>query len=252
MSVETAHLPLGKRAAKHDPRTVRLSRFLTSELAPAPQACDWSAMAKRLGPMKNNEIGDCGLAAPGHYIQRATAENGAEFVPDDADIEKAYADVGGYVYGRPETDGGIILLDGMNYWRGTGIAGHRIEGYAALELKNREHFKQAIYVGGGVILGFSLPESAKNQSEWFVDLGGDLLDPTPGSWGGHAVDVFGYDDNGILFISWGIRMFATWDFVDACADEAYVPISPDWSDWNGSPSGFLLPELRLAIAEVAA
>ena len=39
-------------------------------------------------------------------------------------------------------------------------------------------------------------------------------DDAPGSWGGHAVDVVGYDDAGLTVVSWGALLRASWDFWD--------------------------------------
>ncbi len=247
-------MKLGKLPARHDPRTVRLAPHVAA-LPPPPSLIDYSLRVSKLGPMLNDQIGDCGLAGPGHYMQCATAENYAEFIPPDAAIQAAYQEVGGYVPGRDETDNGVILLNVMNYWRRTGIAGHKIDGYAALDLRNRELFKQALYLGGGLILGFDLPLTAQSQTRWSLDFG--THDGQAGTWGGHCVNAVAYRDigardDGLLVISWGKKIWVSWSFLDAMADEAYVPISRDWADADGAPNGLPIEALRTAIAQVAA
>jgi hypothetical protein len=246
---------LGKRPPKHDPRTLRLARFLTADLAPPPPEVNWTGKVSRLGMMLNDSIGDCGLAAPGHFIQTATAENGVEFIPSDDQILKAYEDISGFNPADPSTDHGVYLLDVMKYWRTTGIAGHKIEAFAALDLKNRDHFMQAIYLGGGLVIGWDLPESAQVQEEWTLAMGGMTGSPRAGSWGGHATTGSGYrapgmTADGILTITWGQPLWAGWDFVDAYADEAYMVVLKDWVGVNGTPAGQAMQALLAAMKEI--
>jgi hypothetical protein len=249
-------LKLGKLPPRHDPRTLKLSTYAADLPSPPPEV-DWSTKAKRLGMLLNDQLGDCGLAAPLHLMQCMTAENGVEYVPTDAEALAAYKAIGNYRPGQPETDNGVVMLDVMNAWRRDGIAGKKIDAYVALDLRNRLHFKQTIACFGGVILGFSLPLSCRGQDEWTVSLGGSLGDPTPGSYGGHAVSGHASRDEslpnpGITIVSWGQRMHVSWDFLDAYCDEAYAVVSSDWADADGAPSGFDIEALRADLKAVGA
>lgn len=246
---------LGKRPARHDPRTLRARQYLPPTL-PAPPPCDWSTSARHLGPMLNDRIGDCGLAGPGHYVQLATAANGREFVPPDADIERAYRDVGHYD-GTPETDNGVFLIDSMNYWRRpTGIAGHSILAYASVDLHDVDAFRRAVYYYGPLVIGLALPQSSElqdNAGEWSLAMGGTKGDPSPGSRGGHCVLASGWNDAGVPVITWGLRFTLTWDFLDAYCDEAYAVVSDDWGDADGAPgSELMIDELFADLAQVSA
>lgn len=245
-------MKLGKRPAQHDPRTLRLARYLPLDLPAPPDVVDFYSAAQRIGMMLNDQLGDCGPAMVGHQHQLWTASNGVEWVPADEDVVALYREAGDYVDGDPSTDNGVIMLRLMNSWRRVGIAGRKIDGYVALDLKDRELFKLAIHLFGSVSLGFDLPLSAQTQDGWFVAVGGTFGDPTPGSWGGHAVPGVGYDERGLWIVTWGELKFVTWDFVDACCDEAYAPLSDDWADFDGAPNGMDIETLRKDLQAVAA
>ena len=70
---------LGKRPVRHDPRTLRLARYLDPKLPPPPAAAAWSKRAAApWGMMLNDTLGDCTIASIGHGIQVLTANSGAK------------------------------------------------------------------------------------------------------------------------------------------------------------------------------
>ena len=88
--------------------------------------------------MHNDTIGDCTCAAAGHLVMEWTANVGAETTPADADILAAYSAITGYDPKTGANDNGAVETDVLNYWRKTGIAGHKIMAYAALEPGNHQ------------------------------------------------------------------------------------------------------------------
>lgn len=247
-----AAMKLGKAKPRIDHRTLRLARYLVA-LKAAPAAVDWGKNLTDLGPMKNDEVGDCAEATVGHMVQVWTAELGRQVVVPDAEIVAAYSAITGYVPDDPSTDQGSVELDVLNYWRKVGIGGHKITAFAALDPGNEEHVKQAVWLFGGAYVGLSLPVSAQVQEEWSVLISGSHGDPSPGSWGGHAVPIVGYDRNGLDCVTWGERKRMTWDFWRVCCDEGYAVLSPDWLDALGTaPSGFDMATLSADLGAVAA
>ncbi|MES2339253.1 MAG: hypothetical protein V4537_14260 [Pseudomonadota bacterium] len=239
-------MKLGKLPPRLDPRTLRMARYMTPELPPPPAAVDWTrGMGDDFGMMLNDRIGCCTCSTPGHMVQVFSAANGARIDIPDAAILKAYKDVSGYD-GTDESDRGAVVLDVLRYWKNVGIGGHKILGFAAVDLKNRIHTMQAIHVFGGIYLGASLPESIDRQETWRVDLG-DAGDGRA-SLGGHAFSAHSYDEHGPRGITWARRQPTTWPFLDAYSDEAFVVVSEEWADANGAPSGFdrdqLLADIR--------
>lgn len=240
---------LGKRPARHDQRTLRLAKYLTGALPPAPLSVDWGARMGHLGIMLNDQLGDCTCATAGHMIQCWTAANGAEFVPSDAEILTAYRESCGYDPADPSTDRGGVVLDVLNYWRQVGVGGHKILAYAAVDPSNRDHVRQAIHLFGGLYLGVALPQTAQEETRWQVALAG--AGALPGSWGGHAINLVAYGPSGVTCVTWGERLEMSWDFLAGYCDEAYAVLSADWADKDGAPVGLDLGQLRDDLAMVA-
>ncbi len=251
-----AAMRLGKGAPKHDPRTLRFASYLTTALPPAPPAVDWSEPVKHLGVMLNDQLGCCTCAAMGHIVQSWTADAGSEIVLPDSVILGAYEKACGYVPGDPATDNGGVELEVLNWWRKNGLGGHKIAAFSVLDPANETHIKQAIYLFGAAYIGLSLPLSAQNQDVWRVSISGTEGDPTPGSWGGHAVPVVGYDEHGLICITWGERKRMTWDYWRVYCDESYAILAQeDWADaidGEHSPSGFNYAALAADLKAVAA
>lgn len=245
--------PMGRKPAKRDPRTMRMEKYLTAAvLADPPARVDWSATATDLGPMANDALGDCTCAAAGHLIQCWSATNGGQIIIPDADIVTAYSAVGGYVPGDPSTDNGAFELDVLNYWRTTGIGGHKILAFVAVDPKNRRHVEIAMDLFGGLYSGLSLPASARDQEVWSLPFGGAIADGAPGSWGGHAVPWLNYGPLGIVCVTWGALKTLTWSFAATYTEELYAVVSEDWATGAmPAPSGFDLPTLQADLAAVA-
>ena len=162
----------------------------------------------------------------------------------------AYSAITGYNPADPSTDQGAVELDVLNYWRQNGIAGHKILGYAKLDPGNVDHVRQSVYLFEGTYIGVQLPISAQGQATWDVPAGGLTGDGEPGSWGGHAVPVIGYDADGLWVVTWGKLLKMTWAFWRAYTDEAYACFSIDMLEAGKSPAGFDLPALQTFLAGV--
>jgi hypothetical protein len=237
-------MKLGRRAAVHDPRTLQLANYVSSELTP-PAKVNWGTKLTHLGMMMNDTLGDCTCAAMGHMIQAWTANNGSQLIVPDSAVLKAYEGSCGYNPNDPSTDQGGIETTVLNYCRKTGIAGHKIFGYVALEPGNRQHVELAVDLLGGCYLGVSLPLSAQTQKTWSVPPGGAHGNGAPGSWGGHAVPVVAYDSHSVTVVTWGKLLKMTWAFFKIYVEEAYGVLSTDWATGTKvAPSGFDFTQLQ--------
>jgi hypothetical protein len=246
-------MKLGKLPPRHDPRTLKLARYLTAALPPAPAAKDW-ASASRVAywpMMLNDQLGDCVIAAKGHEVQlwTALAPPHRTVTLADAAILAGYEAVGGYEPGRPETDNGCNMLDALNYFRQTGYGGRKIDAFAQVDPKNADHVRAAVNLFGVLEAGLQLPASAQAQlgGVWDVTTGPDA---EPGSWGGHCVPVVAYSAEGLDCITWGGRQRMTWRFFTTYCDESYCLLSPDWIAGQKAPNGFDLAALRADLAAV--
>jgi hypothetical protein len=244
---------LGKLPARRDPRTLQLAKYLKADNLPTPPASeDFSKKVASWPMMKNDTVGDCTCAAAGHMIEQWTTYASKTFTPTDTQIIEAYSAITGYNPVTGANDNGANMLDVLNYWRKTGIAGRKIDAYVALEPQNRRDVEDATMLFGNVYLGIALPVSAQHQTVWAVPPGGASGPGAPGSWGGHAVPVVQYDARGLTVVTWGQLKRMTWTFLDTYCDEAFAVLSNDWiSDKTRlSPSHFDLAALQQDLAQI--
>jgi len=244
--INLTQMKLGKLAARHDPRTLMLASYLTAQLPAPPGTITWGKKVAQWPMYLNDKIGDCTCAAAGHMIESWTSDAGAKTsVVTDQAVLKAYEYLSGY---NPEThhnDNGAVELDVLKYWRSTGVGGHKIVGFTAVEPGNHTHVMQATYLFGGCYIGLQLPVTAQQQVVWAVPSGGPRGPGAPGSWGGHAVNVVEYDAQGLTVITWGAPKRMTWTFWDTYCDEAYALLTKDFVEKSTktAPQGILFSEL---------
>lgn len=254
--VDPRKLKLGKLAVRHDPRTLMLASYVTAALPVPPASFDLTSKVRAWGMMDNDEIGDCTCAAAGHLIMEWTANAKARMTtPTDKQIVAAYSAITGYNPATGANDNGAVELDVLNYWRQSGIAGHKISSYMALEPANHIHIMDSLYIFGGSYIGVQLPKSAQAQVQehqpWSVPPQGATGDGAPGSWGGHAVPVVAYDPRGVTVITWGAQQVMTWSFWETYCEEAYAILSPDFlTAKNATPAGFNLQQLQADLQDL--
>lgn len=260
---------LGKARPRFDNRTLAAFQYMKA-LPPPPAKVSWADgfPDSKWGMLGNDIVGDCALACPGHQIMEWTyaADGLANTVfPSTTQILAAYSAVTGYVIGDPSTDNGAVVLDVLNYWRKTGIAGHKIFAFVQVNPSNITEMKQAIDLFGSVYVGMQLPVSAQSPSTganglplWSVPPTGPIGNATPGSWGGHAIPVIGYGTDakgnaGTEIVTWGQRYDVTWQWHHVYTDEAWAIITTDWLEANGnSPSGFDIASLQADLKLITA
>src|SRR5215471_8750921 len=164
--IDPLKLKLGKQPARHDPRTLLLASYITPALPPAPAAVDLTKKVKSWGMMENDQIGDCTCAAAGHLMMEWTANAGKKmFTPTDKQVVAAYSAITGYNPATGANDNGAVEIDVLNYWRQSGIAGHKIGAYVALEPSNHIHIMDSVFIFEGCYIGLQLPISAQAQVE---------------------------------------------------------------------------------------
>jgi len=258
--IDPLKLKLGKQPVRRDPRTLMLATYLTPALPAPPPALDLTAKVKvPWGMMDNADLGDCTCAAAGHLIMEWTANAQSKiFTPSDAQIIAAYSAITGYNPKTGANDNGAVEIDVLNYWRQSGIAGHKIQAFVALEPSNHTHIMDGIWIFGGCYIGLALPKTAQAQTQnhqpWSVTSIGTTGDGAPGSWGGHAVPVVAYDARSLTVVTWGALQTMTWGFWAAYCDEAYAILSPDYLEQKGgqtvAPNGFNLAQLQEDLADL--
>jgi hypothetical protein len=234
---------LGRGPVKKDGRTLKLGKYLKTELPKPPETGDWTNGITDWGMMLNNVHQCCTIAAAAHAVQVWTEHTSGETTIPDSLVLKYYEEWDGYNPSAPNTDGGAAALNVLTAWQKSSFDSHKLIAYADLAFTNLEEVRQAIHLFGGVYIGLLLPTTAKTQQVWdVVPNGGD--DAKPGSWGGHAVFVPKYDAETFTCISWGRLYPMTVAFWNTYVDEAHVLLSHNWIEAKGSPSGFDLEQLK--------
>lgn len=242
---------LGKLPVRTDVRTLSLARYVDPNVLPPPPAT--FAETARVGswPMyANDRLGDCTTAAAGHMIEAWTAAARGEAVVIS---EQSVVDAFEHVKRVDPLTGeeGAVELEVLQYWRKQGIGGHRIGAYARVSVHTRRLVETGAWLFGGLYIGLQLPLTARDQDVW--DWTGSLAgDAKPGSWGGHAVDIVGYDAQALTIVTWGRLKQMTWAFWDRYCDEAYCIISEDFLAAGRAPNGFDLAALNADLALVTA
>lgn len=224
---------LGKLAAVQHPNAVLLAAYLPEKHLPVPEKVDNYSAITDWGMMRNDTLSDCTIAGAGHMVQAWTKlACGKEVVISDEEIVAAYSSITGYdpSQGSGEnnpTDQGAVEVDVLDHWRKEGIGGHKIYAHAVVETESEYQVKLATWLFGAVYAGVELPLSAQDQKLWTVVPGHDSK---PGSWGGHAIPLLGYDEHRPTCITWGAPLQMTWSWWRKYADEAHACLSLDWID----------------------
>lgn len=252
-------MKLGKLDYRHDDRTLQLAHYVQVDtvLSAVPAAHQWSKTVSRWPEYLNDQLGDCTCAEVGHAVQLFTALDGREIDVADNDVLKLYEQVSGYNPATGANDNGAVILDVMNAWRKTGIAGHKIGAFAEVDISHDPLLKAAIFLFAGVSVGMALPLElqaiADNPSVTWNRPRNLTGKNAPGSWGGHCVLIVDYDHYGLTIVTWGRLQRISWGFWHAYADEAWAAIPVEWLTGKvPAPIGVNMPALEADLKAIAA
>ena len=234
---------LGKLPAVKDPlgRTIKLKSILRKKLLPElPSEYDLDdCLGVEDDQMFANDLyGNCVIAARAHQTLRFEMFEQGELIPitDQEVIDQYLKESGGL-------DIGLVLLYSLKSWRKYGwIVGgktYTIYAFASVDWKNHEEVKHCIHLLGGVNFGMKVYQKDIDQFEAGDDW--HLTGKDGALMGGHGVyvfcffDIVGYDNNGLICMTWSRKQHLDWDFWDARVDEAYG-IVDDKNKWMGDDS----------------
>lgn len=254
---------LGRWPKKYDRRTLQFSKYAKA-LPPPPDNSGYVDAVSEWPMELNDTTGDCTIACADHQIlQWTTYAKPPGVVISEAATLKAYMAVSGFNPNDPSSDQGANILDVLKYWRKTGIGGHKIKAFAAVDPADRVAMKQAVMLFGSVNIGVDLPITAQDPATgingkpvWATPDMGPVGDGAPWSWGGHCVPIVGYGvdhkgNHGTMVVTWGQLYDATWGFLDLYCSEAWAIITDDWFAKDGlAPSGFDMAQLMADLAQL--
>jgi lysozyme family protein len=228
---------LGKGPALNDPRVPRLTELAVgADAVVVPSKFSvWQSIASWiLG--QNDKIGDCTCVGVANSILQRTTLVGKPSRMTDDQIISLYERFG-YTPSDPSTDNGAMEQNVLASWISDGVptpdGTDKLNCFASLDITNMAELRKACFIGNGIYIGVSLPVTCQGATKWVVTDPSLSGDAAPGSWGGHAVFVAGYDGSGWYLITWGQVMYATDEFFLAYLDEAYALVDPDGFNQKG-------------------
>jgi hypothetical protein len=249
---------MGKLPAKTDSRTLRLSSYLRGLGRPAPAADYTRAVpkARRWPLLANNRFPCCTCSAAGHMIEVWTANTGTVRIIPDSAVVRTYRRFVGDVH-KPHKH----MIDVLNYWRNSGIAGDRILAYAQLTPGDVAETKLTIELFGACYVGLALPNFALIpgtfdhvlNTPWTKPFKKERADTIPQRRNGHTVAAVKYDRDNVYVVTWGILKPMSWDFYSTYCEEAYAVLSKDFVDAKSkrSASGFDLAALAQDLRHIS-
>ena len=251
-------LKLGKQPAAPRPTDLQFSEFAAEiKLPSVPSRFGHGNAYKDWKMLGNDRYGDCVWAGAAHEHMLFNKVVQKEDVPfDDQTVLGDYAAVTGFDPNDPSTDRGTDVHVALSYRRKTGILDangkrHQIGAYVALDPKNWEHLEQAAYIFGAVGIGIEFPDTAMDQfsngEPWDVVNGATIE-------GGHYVPVVGslHTRDEASAVTWGKRQVFTVRFYEQYNDEAWVYITPDELNSDGTGlHGFDMEKLNEYLAALS-
>lgn len=232
--------------ASHPVHAVRLALYLDGELPPPPPVFEPSPRAT-FRAFGNDYAGDCAVAAVAN-VDCAVDPEGSIYIAT-SDVLAVYTEVTGYDPADPSTDNGAILSDVLAACHARafgGLGGHVLTAFAEMDHADVYKLRQSISTPGlGVVVGLRMPATAKGAERWDV-MPDALGDTAPGSWGGHAVALVGYDigDASYTVVSWGEEVRMSAGFLAVYCNEA-------WCLVDGDAPGVDVARLRADLARLA-
>lgn len=249
---------LGRSApSPKDPRDLRMASVLERgyrDYSAPPLARDWTAMPNYPSLM-NDRLGCCTITAIGHLMQ-TWAANSSDPVPQfsDRDIVEAYSGAQGYVNGDPSTDRGGQMINALTWTRKIGLGGLKIGAYVRVDVYDQMELEAAINLFGGIYVGARLPRRILTQDNWELRASDKMTDDDdPGSLGGHAFAILGYDRHHLRCLPWRDPVYASIEWVKLYVDEAWAIVDERWvTGERVAPNGFSLERLGVSLRAIGA
>jgi hypothetical protein len=148
------------------------------------------------------------------------------------------------LFADPNTyDNGEDITNSLTGWAKNPQYGVKLPFTAPVSAGNQDDLKNGIYLGGGLLVGIQLPQSAEDQfpNEW-------TWQPSSPNLGGHCVWLTGYTDEYVALVTWGALIRATWQFILETIDEAHALVLPQAVAAGKSPTGLQIAKWESDLA----
>lgn len=231
-------------------RRLRLKHFLDAGyIGTVPDSVSYQPDVANLPMDANDSLGDCTAAAAAH-VETVVSQfgQGTPVVPSVNDVIAFYSGSTGYVPGKPSTDQGGDMATVLKYWNKTGIAGHKIAAYFAVDPTDFDEMRAALYLFGNLYIGFNCTqgfEDAFDQGKVFDVVRRDRI------LGGHCVAIHQIVKGGnITGSTWGGTFAMTPAAWTKWVDEPYAVASQEWVKNNLTPEGLDVAGINTAYQQV--
>jgi hypothetical protein len=218
----------GRKPARHVPELAIHNFRSLAERTALPSSGDVTNGITQWGMLGNDVYGDCVPAATEHYRMSKGLFTG-DAAPTTGETEDLYFDYG-VAQGEqgPTPDEGVEIASWLKWLfdetQAAKIAGDDIEeiAYAEIDDLTMASLNSEMLAFRGIILGVNLTDDAQQlfpNSPWTI-ANGEQPDPNEG----HGILHVKYDDAAKLAgeVSWALIEGATYDWIEACCEEAWV------------------------------
>lgn len=218
-------------------KRLHLSHYLEYPRAVnVPVTFDFSATVPAFPMLGNDQYGDCVEAACLHANQIYT-DGG--YQPTSGDALRMYSAVTGFTPNNPNSDQGTIITDALNWLIDNPFPGDstKLNTYFSVDVNNDNEVNTALWLSGGLVIGFDIPYSAVQQFD-----NGQVWDYVPGSpiVGGHSISLYGLQGSVKEGVSWGLRQSMTEAFWSNYVSEAWMLADENWVSAYGGRAANLL------------
>lgn len=221
------------------------------ETIPAHPLTDLWPIAATTWPMdRNDQVGDCVVAAVDHALQAISTllGTGRTNWTDDQILAyyqtqnpgfKSWSDAGG------PNDNGMVIQDFLNYLVKEGT----ILAFGLVDHTNEEEMKAAAYLGLANVTGEVLDVAQQTQQVW------DYVKGSP-VWGGHATCTNAYGDSAgrvrdlFRVVTWGSSTLVTPLFFTKQVEEVYFIIPMDLARRPDFRAGYNLSSFAAAFTSL--
>ena len=215
------NVKFGRRERKPGGTRIHFSDFVEHLAMPTiPSACDFSPKAASVlaDIYKNDSLGDCVIAGGYHILGVWTGNaTGTPFHATGAQIIADYGPIGGYVPGDASTDNGCQLQDAIKYWTQHGFAnGTKLLGSVSVNARSVNDVKAVCFLTETLKFGVGLPDAWVDPFPRGNGFVWDVAGPANPNHG-HDFIAYGFNAQGVLIDSWGLRGLITWAAVAAYA-----------------------------------
>ena len=211
----------------------------------------------RPGMFGNDEAGDCTCVAIANAILAQVALSGYRVGITTAEVLALYSAVTGYDPARPVTDTGAYEVDVLRHQAAHGFQADGQTAYVGLWGNigpgDLTLARVAMSRFGSAYLALNLAQAdQQGTTVWDTDTPVSYGDPTPGSWGGHAVLAWDYtglaDSDTVRIVTWGRLQRATWRWFRSRVVEVHAIWHPQLAGPGHAFQGVDVDRLRADMA----